>query len=361
MPTIVQCPKCDKQLRVPDHLLGKKVRCPGCHETFVAEEDLPVAPLLEDDQEEEQPPVRRRSAARRPQEEDFEEEVAVRKRRPARRPPVEEDEDEDVPDESAPEEDYEDEPRPRQSVDWYKVRTGIGLVLLSICIAIMTGAIGGAIGGAAARAAAPAGGGGRGETALKLILGLMGLAADGTALIGYLFCLSAPTKNNARTLAIVTLVLAAVSLLFTGIEFILSLTDAGQAPGMSRAVLLMIGILIGLIKLFVFLFFLRAVARCLKDRSLAKNIKNLMILYGTALGGFIVTMVLVLVTVAGMMAAVAQQGAAPAPGVLRGLGGIALTMVCWGCVDLLLLLGGAIWYIVTLVQVRTAIGYRLNL
>jgi len=37
MPEIVQCPQCVRPLRVPDDLLGKKVKCPTCGSNFVAE------------------------------------------------------------------------------------------------------------------------------------------------------------------------------------------------------------------------------------------------------------------------------------------------------------------------------------
>ena len=37
MPTVVACPSCQKQLKVPDELLGRKVKCPGCKETFMAQ------------------------------------------------------------------------------------------------------------------------------------------------------------------------------------------------------------------------------------------------------------------------------------------------------------------------------------
>jgi hypothetical protein len=36
MPIIVQCPTCERKLRVPDQLLGKKVKCPGCAGIFTA-------------------------------------------------------------------------------------------------------------------------------------------------------------------------------------------------------------------------------------------------------------------------------------------------------------------------------------
>ncbi len=39
MPVITTCPDCDKKLKVPDDLLGKKVKCPGCSKMFTADED----------------------------------------------------------------------------------------------------------------------------------------------------------------------------------------------------------------------------------------------------------------------------------------------------------------------------------
>jgi hypothetical protein len=32
----VQCPQCDKRLKLPAHMAGKKVKCPGCATSFVA-------------------------------------------------------------------------------------------------------------------------------------------------------------------------------------------------------------------------------------------------------------------------------------------------------------------------------------
>jgi predicted Zn finger-like uncharacterized protein len=36
MPELVNCPHCDKKLRVPDHLQGRAVKCPGCGNMFTA-------------------------------------------------------------------------------------------------------------------------------------------------------------------------------------------------------------------------------------------------------------------------------------------------------------------------------------
>jgi predicted Zn finger-like uncharacterized protein len=36
MPNTIHCPSCQRELRVPDELLGKKVKCPACSTTFTA-------------------------------------------------------------------------------------------------------------------------------------------------------------------------------------------------------------------------------------------------------------------------------------------------------------------------------------
>ncbi len=89
MPEVVNCPKCERKLRVPEELLGKKVKCPTCSETFTATAaagggEAPPAPVEE-------------PAPRRPRDEDFED-----LDRPSRRPPRRDD-DRDL-----------DEPRPRR-------------------------------------------------------------------------------------------------------------------------------------------------------------------------------------------------------------------------------------------------------
>jgi predicted Zn finger-like uncharacterized protein len=36
MPTLTSCPSCSKQLKVPDELIGRQVKCPACATTFTA-------------------------------------------------------------------------------------------------------------------------------------------------------------------------------------------------------------------------------------------------------------------------------------------------------------------------------------
>src|SRR4051812_40056649 len=99
MPTLVTCPSCNRPLRVPDSLLGKRVQCPNCGTTFTADADAGT-PTAAPEQEAPRP------APPIPPEEEYEEERPARRRRPAR-------EEEDYEDDEPPEDDY-DEDRPRR-------------------------------------------------------------------------------------------------------------------------------------------------------------------------------------------------------------------------------------------------------
>jgi predicted Zn finger-like uncharacterized protein len=91
MSEVVNCPKCERKLRVPDELIGKKVKCPTCSETFTATVapggEAPAAPPSE-------PPPRPRP----PREDDIQAEDRPSKRSPRR-------EDDDL--------EFEDKPRSR--------------------------------------------------------------------------------------------------------------------------------------------------------------------------------------------------------------------------------------------------------
>jgi predicted Zn finger-like uncharacterized protein len=90
MPTIVSCPSCSRSLRVPDELLGKKVKCPSCSNAFVAAADAPPP----EEEEEERPVAARKSAPRQevtfdeeeppPEDEEYEKEVRPTKKKKRR-------------------------------------------------------------------------------------------------------------------------------------------------------------------------------------------------------------------------------------------------------------------------------------
>ncbi len=82
MPVVVNCTKCQKKLKIPDELLGKKVKCPTCSAVFTAEASEAVA---------EDRPAPRPAAKKPPVEED--DDVPAPK---AKRKPVDDDDDEEV-------------------------------------------------------------------------------------------------------------------------------------------------------------------------------------------------------------------------------------------------------------------------
>jgi predicted Zn finger-like uncharacterized protein len=96
MPIVVQCPSCNRKLRVPDDLLGRLVKCPTCSQTFTAAEEG-TAPAATRPPVEQPPPW-----DQPPEEERVPKSSSVRRRPPE---PAQED--------LGPAEDYGDEPRRR--------------------------------------------------------------------------------------------------------------------------------------------------------------------------------------------------------------------------------------------------------
>jgi hypothetical protein len=83
MPVVVNCTKCQKKLKIPDELLGKKVKCPTCSAVFTAEASEGV-------EEEKTIP---KPAAKKPPVEDEDDDVPAPK---AKRKPADDDDDEGV-------------------------------------------------------------------------------------------------------------------------------------------------------------------------------------------------------------------------------------------------------------------------
>src|SRR6266849_1934163 len=53
MAATFECPKCGRELKVPDELLGKKVKCPACQAIFItAAEETPAPPPAAPDSQE---------------------------------------------------------------------------------------------------------------------------------------------------------------------------------------------------------------------------------------------------------------------------------------------------------------------
>lgn len=49
MPRIVQCPSCEKKLKVPDERLGTAIKCPGCGKPFKTKKPKPAMPSSDDE------------------------------------------------------------------------------------------------------------------------------------------------------------------------------------------------------------------------------------------------------------------------------------------------------------------------
>src|SRR5262245_65595752 len=60
MPNVVRCPSCDRKLRIPDEMLGKKVKCPSCRADFAPGEGPQGSPSPEEGVTESRPPAPRR-------------------------------------------------------------------------------------------------------------------------------------------------------------------------------------------------------------------------------------------------------------------------------------------------------------
>jgi predicted Zn finger-like uncharacterized protein len=393
MPELIQCPNCKRKLRVPDQLMGKKVKCPSCSTAFTAaavEEDLPTAPLIEEEKAPQ--PAPRRKPPPPPPEEQVREKSSTPRRRPAAPPPADDDDalDDDAEEEERPrrrrqpideDEGEEEEERPRRKrsarADWARVRNGITFVLIAICIVIGAGIIAGVgtaiIGMGAAAAMAPSAAGrptaapvvaaGTGFLALIGFTALLNLAAQVLTLVGYIFCMAAPQKHNARTLAITTVGFAAGSLAMGLLGGILAISSGMGVAGLNMGmvgsgpvwILSLISNALSLGKYFTFLLFIMAIARCIRDYALEKSAKTLTILSGVGLVGAVIWFVLSIAFV-GMAAASAMShapGTSPSAAANTG----ALAMLACSCGMAILGIVIFVWYIIVLVQARGALAY----
>ena len=138
MPFAIQCPSCKRKLKVSDKVAGKRVKCPGCGEGFLAAVPEPdfvepevveteaVAVPVEDDDEEDKPRRRPRNEddervsakppRRRPRDDD---EERVSSKSPARRRSSRDDDDDEDDDRESRrrrsrDDDDEDDDRPRR-------------------------------------------------------------------------------------------------------------------------------------------------------------------------------------------------------------------------------------------------------
>ncbi len=336
MPETIRCPHCERKLRVPDNLLGRTVKCPGCATSFVAavgEEPPRSAPP---------PPPPARTI-------DYSQSAA---------PPA-------APSDGSPFQFFEDEepaaeqPPARRRV-WGQARTGMGyalgavftatgvfLVFILGCVVMAAGSVN------AADRRGQFGGPADNELALLkalvafLVLGM--LTSYALQITAEAYCLGAPRDQGARGLAIASLILLLTSLVLWLPAWVLALFGEAANPmlvgrGASIVGLLnLVGSLTFLVQVFVFLFFLRAAALGAGHRNLAQSIVYLMVVGGAE--------VLIYLGMIGLIVVGAGAG--------RRAEAEGLPLMFLGCTCLFLIfgLGFLVWYIITLFQMRTAFAH----
>jgi hypothetical protein len=401
MPQLISCPDCGRKLRVPDDLLGKKVKCPGCGVKFVGEaddglEELDEAPGRSSFSTRSDSSAGRRLARRDDDEDDRprrsrrdDDEGDDRPRRSRRR---DDDEDED--------EDDDDRYRRRRPEGdpvqgWQRVRLGLNLIIFGVWAfvagiviyitgSIMLWAFGVASLSSAASSGSPSAASagawntiwtmGAGFIILMGITGLLMLAEQGLRVAGEGFCMGVVPPRRAtylRGLAIATFALGAAGVLTWYGGFCtgygnLFLTYGGYSNvGALGVSALGLSGTIWLAEKYCLLFFLRGTAVSMRREALGRQIVYFMIaapsvLVLFAMSAFVLACaggMAVVSSGSNMFGAQSQSQANAAAANTAGMAGAwAIAMLtCWG-IGFLVWLGLFIWYVVILHQVRSAVS-----
>jgi predicted Zn finger-like uncharacterized protein len=370
MPENIQCPNCQRSLRVPDNLIGKKVKCPTCGTAFMAAvgtPELPAVPPVEAPvtPPPPAPPLRPPPPPfREVQDEDDYEELADR--RPWR------DEDDE---ERAYEEDEEqgaNAGRDEQRRAWQRVRTGITLNIVSICTSfagfavLVIGTMALVIPAAMEAVKKPPAPGRPagvpkiepppGLDTVVLVGGLIILAAIVINLVGYAFSAKAPPKHHARSLVIATLCFAVLSVVLSVGQQLLGVGLGGLVPPW---IFQHVVAMVTLATYFLFLFFLMAVCRCLRASGVEKSIQFLTITAGITVAGYLLILVLIAFMAPQFQAAAAAAAAQPKGGAAPQLPPAVLGVGACVCGETVLFLVWCVWYLVALAQVRGVISRYL--
>jgi hypothetical protein len=402
MPEVVACPHCKNKLRVPDALVGKKVKCPTCHKPFDAgvaasrAAEPPVDELeevrgspksREDDggayEVIDEPEKRRRRSrdderiqsrsGRRRIEDDEEEDD-----RPSRRRRRFEEDDDDDDDE----EDYRPSRRRRRlaRADWPRIHKGLTLVLASVITQILLalvmllcvfvfigGAASAASGGKGSAAGAGAAVGGLIFAAVVYLLGLF--AALVMRIVGHAFCLPSPVEHGAKGLALATLLCIAGNVACSIFSILVSIAGSGMsaaasnpfgfgaASGASQA-LNLLGGLLAFAGAVLFLFYMRALALVLGAHGLARSIVSYMITVAVSVGVGVALFCVFAAVMAGSMASIMGGGQNAGAQGSSGLAAVGALGLVFGCIAVVGALALFIWWIMLLVQVRAVVATR---
>jgi hypothetical protein len=383
MPQIITCPDCGRKLRVPDELVGKKVKCPDCKVKFTGGittkpngQPAKTAPArAKDDDEQRVATAPGGKKAGRVKEDDKDDRPSSRSRddeRPGRKRKArrrDEEEDEDHPYRTSEEEDDEDRSRtgstPQQRrKGWKMTLLGLNLIIYGIYTLIGTWAVGLlgcatlfliGIGGMSTLDPDIMTGSAMGATVGVMILyGALGLgyfAAFALQTTGHGFCMAIPDKpgTGRKPLAIATFscmcAIIALVLLTCGAMFMFR--GRGHFIG-----LLPMAIFIGF---FVCYFlFLRAVAVAMREPELARQI----VIYMITIPVLIVVLPLLscLMAMIGGFAMLGVAANSNSPqGTAGSVGGMFLLVMICNLVIVCIEIGMFIWYVVIVHKVRNAV------
>ncbi|HEY7425504.1 MAG TPA: hypothetical protein VH682_14835 [Gemmataceae bacterium] len=393
MPQIITCPDCERKLRVPDNLLGKKVRCPSCSVLFKAAAAETGAEESTEEPEA-KPSVRRRPAVR--------DERYADSPRSSRRRIDEEEEEDDRPRRRRDEIDEEEDDRPRrrrneedededeerspslhdQKVGWNKVRIGINLVMIGIWVwlaGVVLGGLGVLLGFVLVGSALFAGGRQAGLTSLgfggvilllAVVFYYLCLFAELVLrLVGYGLCMAVPPRRESglKPLAITTFSLAGVyvvfSLLnivvsgFTGFASSLAARSGGNAAGTGLA---LVGGLCAIASFIVFLFFLRSVCNNARARDQAS--KPIAVLIAFVCFWAVVILIGTIMLCAGGFALAKAVQSQSGSNVAGSMGVWLVIFIVVACLLGLVYLGLQVWYVMVLQKIRDAVAsYRRRL
>lgn len=398
MPQIVSCPDCGRKLKVPDNLIGKNVKCPGCGVKFLgrAEDDA-----IEEPEEAAPEPsygvASRSDVESRPRRRDDDEDDD----RPKSRRRRDEEEDEDYPVRKRRRDSGDGSPQASKAevvTGWERVRFGLNMIIIAIWIAVGTGVTavvgylllilfvgasfgsmitGGLSGGQptqqeasqmAGQAAGTMTGMMVGGCLMMGILGLLGLANLACRLTGLGFCMGIASTRKTQTLKVLAIVVFCIACAGL-VTPVLSFGGGALAARNGGGCLMIAGDgLIGVLALaefICFMLFLRGVAVVMKNEDLGRNLLFYMI--GTIVYFVMLPVVWFVMAIAigaamfSSFAASNPHNASATAGNVAGTGAAALIggLTCFGVIALIGL-ALFIWYIVLLYQVRSAVDGWLD-
>jgi len=369
MADYVVCPDCERKLRVPQNLIGKPVRCPACQKIFTAKVVAGAAKAA--------PPAKKgRPAPARRHDDDDEEgqryDLVVE---------ATTEEAEDQPKRGLLEEhlrkqilDDRSKRGKRPFADnWRKARLGVRILSLAVLMLVANFIVQSAGRGIIYLSTQPdplepnaspqqianykqrvADGEADRKASnryLSSAVAIVYLVHHVVALVGIGLCLLSPDKNHLRLLAVAPLVLALaglgmeIALSIAPLEYLISgAVDAQGGIAAPNPALRIACDLVGYLRFFAFLFFMRAVAKLTKTDDLSREVIILMVVMAATIIYWLV---------------MASLTAAKMPGALgSAVGGIVIEgslIGVFGAASLALVLAATVWFSMTLHSTAVAI------